>query len=147
MGVLLGYPTAGFLYQLWGKTVPFLIISALSFILLRNFFTNFQMKSGRLLQLFWCPVVFLLTLTLIHRMEKAEEEGQMTRAFPPDETNSNSGTEEEDYGDRKRMQVVLVVAVGSIFLSTAVMALLEPCLPLWLMETMNPQVQKILARS
>lgn len=35
---------------------------------------------------------------------------------------------------------ILGVAIGAIFLTTSVMSLLEPCLPLWLMETMKPEV-------
>lgn len=34
VGVLLGYPIGGFLYQLAGKTVPFLLITSLAFVLL-----------------------------------------------------------------------------------------------------------------
>lgn len=34
VGVLLGYPIAGFLYHLTGKTVPFLLITSLSVMLL-----------------------------------------------------------------------------------------------------------------
>lgn len=36
VGVLLGYPIAGFLYQLTGKTVPFLLIAFLAVVLLGN---------------------------------------------------------------------------------------------------------------
>lgn len=35
---------------------------------------------------------------------------------------------------------VLGVVIGAIFLSTSVMSLLEPCLPLWLLKTMKPEV-------
>lgn len=37
VGVLLGYPIGGFLYQLTGKTAPFLLITLLAFLLLGNF--------------------------------------------------------------------------------------------------------------
>ena len=36
--------------------------------------------------------------------------------------------------------LVLGIVVIAIFLTTSVMSLLEPCLPLWLMKTMKPEV-------
>ena len=36
VGVLLGYPVGGFLYQWTGKTLPFLIITGLGFALVGN---------------------------------------------------------------------------------------------------------------
>ena len=34
----------------------------------------------------------------------------------------------------------VVIATGSVWFSTSSMALLEPCLPLWLLETIHPKV-------
>lgn len=34
----------------------------------------------------------------------------------------------------------VAVIVGSVFFSTGTMAILEPCLPVWLMDTIKPQV-------
>ena len=35
----------------------------------------------------------------------------------------------------------VVIATGSVWFSTSSMALLEPCLPLWLLETIHPKVR------
>ena len=34
----------------------------------------------------------------------------------------------------------ILVATGAICISTSAMALLEPCLPIWLMDTIHPEV-------
>ena len=34
----------------------------------------------------------------------------------------------------------IVIATGSVWFSTSSMALLEPCLPLWLLKTIRPEV-------
>ena len=34
----------------------------------------------------------------------------------------------------------ILIATGSVWFSTSSMALLEPCLPLWLMKTIHPEV-------
>ena len=36
---------------------------------------------------------------------------------------------------------LISIPVGAIFVSTFVMALLETCLPMWLLETMHPEVR------
>ena len=37
----------------------------------------------------------------------------------------------------------ILVATGAICISTSAMALLEPCLPIWLMDTIHPEVIKL----
>ena len=104
MGVLLGYPTGGILYQLGGKTAPFLFITTLEIILL---------------------VVVVVTLHFSATSQSEESEA------PP--------VEEADLLiTYRRPRVVLVISIGSIFLTTSVMALLEPCIPLWMLKTMSP---------
>ena len=34
----------------------------------------------------------------------------------------------------------IIIATGSVWFSTSSMALLEPCLPLWLLKTIHPEV-------
>lgn len=113
VGVLLGYPIGGFLYQLSGKTVPFLLISILSVILLFS---------------------FMFTLHFLSL------DGPGMNQLEDDEIESTDETSiKEEYNGRK-IKPLLGISVGAIFLSTSVMALLEPCLPLWLMESFKPQV-------
>lgn len=35
---------------------------------------------------------------------------------------------------------VIMIATGAIFISTSAMAILEPCLPIWLMTHLKPEV-------
>ena len=50
---------------------------------------------------------------------------------------------DEEVYDVSQRRFLLTVAIAAIFLSTSVMALLEPCLPLWLLQTMEPEVSWI----
>lgn len=45
VGVLLGYPTAGFLYHLTGKTVPFLLVTTLAIMLLSNITISYDISN------------------------------------------------------------------------------------------------------
>ena len=37
----------------------------------------------------------------------------------------------------------IIIATGSVWFSTSSMALLEPCLPLWLLKTIHPEVSPL----
>jgi len=65
----------------------------------------------------------------------AAEASEETVLLTAEESN------EQEYDGCYR-RFLLAVAVGAIFLSTSVMALLEPCLPLWLLQTMKPEVSR-----
>ncbi|KAG8328358.1 hypothetical protein J6590_001025 [Homalodisca vitripennis] len=80
LGVLLGYPFGGFLYDFFGKTIPFLLI------------------------------VLFVIVDLV-------QEGWLNLLT-------------DGY---------IVVCACAIWLSSSAMAILEPCLPLWLMTNIKPQ--------
>ncbi|XP_063232479.1 synaptic vesicular amine transporter-like [Bacillus rossius redtenbacheri] len=97
LGVLVGYPFGGLLYDFVGKMAPFLVIAALAFL------------NG---------VVQLLLLDMKSAREHAVSGMGITTLLADG--------------------MVLAVA-GAIWLSTSAMAVLEPCLPIWLMDTLRPQ--------
>lgn len=98
LGVLLGYPFGSILYDLVGKSSPFIILSTLIFL-------NLGMQ--------------LLTMDLSVQPEVTLEAG-----YPKWRPIFDS-----------KMILAIVVA---ILVSTSSMAILEPCLPIWLMEHLRP---------
>ena len=62
----------------------------------------------------------------------------------PDELQGDSGSSAPSYLKLLSNPYVLV-ATGSVWFSTTAMALLEPCLPIWLMDTIKPTVIHCLA--
>ena len=82
---------------------------------------------------------FTLTLRFAgnehQRMEEELIDGNVL--FPPCPSR-DSVVQPIHYANNRNL--VLGVAVGAIFLTTSVMSLLEPCLPIWLMKTMKPKV-------
>lgn len=60
--------------------------------------------------------------------------------FPPCPSHREPDPPCQQYANRN---LVLGVVVGAIFITTSVMSLLEPCLPLWLLKTMKPEVRSI----
>ncbi|KAK4018560.1 synaptic vesicular amine transporter [Daphnia magna] len=121
VGVLLGYPIAGFLYHLTGKTVPFLLITSLSVMLL---------------------VAFLLALrfTFCQQQWKEEESIEENICFSSDNFPRSQKPVAPCFSQyANQRNLILGVVIGAIFLTTSVMSLLEPCLPLWLMKTMKPE--------
>ena len=65
-------------------------------------------------------------------------ESQFSNKQVTDHDTSNSGESFAFSGLLKDPYVIIVT--GSVWFSTSAMALLEPCLPLWLMSTMHPEV-------
>ncbi|XP_054257050.1 synaptic vesicular amine transporter-like isoform X2 [Macrosteles quadrilineatus] len=97
LGVLLGYPFGGFLYDFFGKTIPFLFIAffVLTDLVLQLSFLDLKPTyEGAVVQDGWLS---LLT---------------------------------DGY---------IVLCTAAIWLSSSAMAILEPCLPLWLMANIKPQ--------
>jgi len=58
---------------------------------------------------------------------------------------SNEDGEDEDDDQLTYFQLLsnpqVLVVTGSVWFSTTAMALLEPCLPIWLMDTIKPPVR------
>ncbi len=102
-GVLVGYPSGGALYQLIGKSAPFVLICLASALLVYAELRLFP------------PL------------------GLSTKSSDGERANRPIGSLLRD----RRISAIL----GAIWISTSVMAFLEPCLPIWLLETMNPEVK------
>ncbi|XP_055716032.1 synaptic vesicular amine transporter [Phlebotomus papatasi] len=102
LGVLVGYPVGGCLYDFVGKAAPFYIVSIL-------------IGVDLLLQ---CK--FLELIVPIETLE--------------DSSDNNTATWWPLLTD-----LVVFVVVLAICISTSTMAILEPCLPIWLLANLNPK--------
>nr|XP_036224045.1 synaptic vesicular amine transporter [Bactrocera oleae]XP_036224046.1 synaptic vesicular amine transporter [Bactrocera oleae] len=100
LGVLLGYPFGSILYDLIGKSAPFIILSTVIFL-------NLGMQ--------------LLTMDL---------------SIQPEVTIDN---DEQRPKWRPLLETKMILAiVVAIWFSTSTMAILEPCLPIWLIQHLHP---------
>lgn len=104
LGVLIGYPVGGILYDFAGKSVPFYAIAVflLADIALQFHFIEFHVQ-----------------------------------------TESGIGEETCSWWPLLSDQIVTLVACA-IWISTSAMAVLEPCLPIWLIQTLHAKVKLIL---
>ncbi|KMZ05355.1 synaptic vesicular amine transporter [Drosophila simulans] len=97
LGVLLGYPFGGILYDLMGKSAPFIILSTLMFLSLG---------------------LQLLTMDLTVQPEVVVEDRPKWRTL-------------------LECKMILAIVLA-IWFSTSTMAMLEPCLPIWLIQYLKP---------
>ncbi|KAH8326185.1 hypothetical protein KR067_003232 [Drosophila pandora] len=97
LGVLLGYPFGGILYDLMGKSAPFIILSTMTFLSLG---------------------LQLLTMDLSVQPEVVMEETPKWRPL-------------------LECKMILAIVLA-IWFSTSTMAMLEPCLPIWLIQYLKP---------
>ncbi|KAH8419181.1 hypothetical protein KR222_009246, partial [Zaprionus bogoriensis] len=98
LGVLLGYPFGSILYDLVGKSAPFIILSTVIFL-------NLGLQ--------------LLTMDLsVHPEVIVVKQETKWRAL-------------------MECKMILAIVVA-IWLSTSTMAILEPCLPIWLIQYLQP---------
>ncbi|XP_014606710.1 PREDICTED: synaptic vesicular amine transporter [Polistes canadensis] len=97
LGVLLGYPIGSVLYDLEGKTAPFLLVSSFIVILI---------------------CLQILTLDI--------------------QTDIESSNNETNWRELLSDPFVIIIA-GAIWCSTSPMAILEPCLPIWLRTHIKPK--------
>lgn len=116
LGVLIGYPVGGILYDLVGKSSPFWIISTLLVAVV-------------------CVQVRYLSLDCADLRSFG---GGVTGAM---DSPSNSAT--DAVCDPKWCELLtdfeIKLITLAIFISTSAMAILEPCLPLWLLTNLHPQ--------
>ena len=68
--------------------------------------------------------------------------GLQFRAIQPQKFNSIKENEEDDSIGYQKLfaNYKILVVSGAIWVSTSAMALLEPCLPIWLMDNVHPEV-------
>lgn len=118
LGVLLGYPFGGILYAFFGKSAPFYIISILTFLTLgkKKMFSRMQRHS--------------LNCSLVLQLKYIDLQ------CPKNEVSMKS----TNYMQFLRDPIIVKIAVA-IFISTIAMATLEPCLPIWLMANLKPEVR------
>lgn len=107
LGVLIGYPVGGILYDFFGKSSPFWIICGLLCVVL---------------------CVQLRYLDYSYRDFNCSGGGGM------DASNSAGDTKWRDLLSDSEINLISL----AIFISTSAMAILEPCLPLWLITNLHP---------
>lgn len=83
-------------------------------------------------------VAFSLTFRYAGREKKVQE---LKEEAPLEYSTIRESVQPVPFHYAKHRNWILGVVVGAIFLTTSVMSLLEPCLPLWLMKTMKPEVR------
>ncbi|KAL9896494.1 putative mushroom body vesicular transporter portabella isoform 2-T2 [Glossina fuscipes fuscipes] len=102
LGVLMGYPFGGILYDLYGKTTPLIILATVIFI---------------------CLGMQLIIMDLSTQSESLAI---------TDMQHSQS-----NWKLLLKSKIILALILA-IWFSTSVMAVLEPCLPIWLMQHLKP---------
>ncbi|XP_059489232.1 synaptic vesicular amine transporter-like [Neocloeon triangulifer] len=116
LGVLLGYPLGAVLYDLLSrKSAPFLLVAFLSVVCI----------------ICQCRRLDLSVDSL--KLACSELCLQIRTGYDDDEDENESGIMQ------MLSQKCILLSAGSILISTSAMAVLEPCLPLWLMETIKPK--------
>lgn len=128
------------MYQLTGKSVPFLLIAFLAVLLLGK--SHLRIWNLANLNKNGFVVAFSVTLRVSdHQQQRNEDEFiEEDICFSAENCPSRKPVEPPQQYVHHR-HLVLGVVVGAIFISTSVMSLLEPCLPFWLMKTMKPEVR------
>lgn len=104
LGVLIGYPVGGILYDFVGKSSPFWIICALLVVVL-------------------CVQLRYLDYSY--------------RDFNRSGMDASNGAEDTKWWDLLSDFEINLISLA-IFISTSTMAILEPCLPLWLLTNLHP---------
>lgn len=110
-----GYPFGSILYDAAGKTLPFVLI-AICISLLGGLHKTILFSIRQQHTCF--PVVHYLSL-------------------PPQKTPT--GTFHTTSSKTLLKDPYILAVVTAICVSTSAMAILEPCLPIWLLETMQPE--------
>ncbi|XP_052868053.1 synaptic vesicular amine transporter-like [Anopheles cruzii] len=111
VGVLVGYPFGGIAYEVAGKAAPFHVLALLCAgnLVLQYFQLDFQLATIQL------------------------------RSLPRD----SSTTATDDNGRLTWWPLLthrlVLVVVGAIWISTSAMAILEPCLPIWMITHLHPK--------
>lgn len=118
LGVLLGYPFGGIFYAFYGKSAPFFVISILTFLILGK--NDFAFENGTKFQ------YILSALQLLHMDLECK-------------ISEESTVKSTNYMQYLSDSIIVKIA-AAIFLSTISIATLEPCLPIWLITTLKPEV-------
>lgn len=149
LGVLLGYPFGGIMYAFSGKSAPFYIIAILVFIIFGNFFVwSFELSKITLsntwyygtafrtfpnnITILFCKICIFVALQMIYMNLQC--------------TKHEVAFKEENYTHLLSDPIIAKIFTA-ILISTIAMATLEPCLPIWLMETLKPEVNYNFYRS
>ena len=123
-GVLIGYPLGGFLYDFVGESSPFIILFIASGIIWGRLIWRFGVTSNQ----------YFVPWGLISGLQF-----KIIEVNKPSQNEYEEEFETVGYGKLFQNPKILV-ATGAICISTSAMALLEPCLPIWLMDTIHPEV-------
>lgn len=107
LGVLIGYPFGGILYDFIGKAAPFVIIAIFAFV-------NLLLQIG--------------FIDFDDRLEYIEHNNN----------HNNGATSNSKWWPLLTDHLVFVIT-SAILISTSSMAILEPCLPIWLITNLHPK--------
>ena len=134
-GVLIGYPLGGFLYDFIGESSPFILL-----VIVTGFIW------GRCILLYSSENICIIPVwsRKIGKVRFFRDFflGLQFRAIQPQKFNSIKENEEDDSIGYQKLfaNYKILVVSGAIWVSTSAMALLEPCLPIWLMDNVHPEV-------
>lgn len=137
VGVIIGYPFGGVMYDFIGKTAPFLTISmATAIVVLMQMVYILPLQTVRARRVLLSQRYSYLSKRLKHCF--LEQSGLSSSQ------DESSATEEEDSSSDGSIWTLLIdpyiiIVTGSVWFSTTAMAMLEPCLPIWLMHTIHPE--------
>lgn len=115
LGVLIGPPFGGAMYEFVGKASPFIILAFLALLDGREYSLDERFKRDHCLSL--SSIAVLQLLVLQPKVVRDEQEGASLMTLIKDP--------------------YILVAAGAITFANAGIAILEPALPLWMMDTMD----------
>lgn len=131
LGVLLGYPFGGIMYAFSGKSAPFYIIAILTFAILGELHNSKKCKNHQ---------------TMVLKSLRNIRNSYVIVALQLVYVDFQSGKVEPTTKDGNYLYFLADPIIAKIFaailISTIAMATLEPCLPIWLMSTLKPEVCK-----
>lgn len=136
-GVLIGYPFGGFMYQLFGKTPPFVILAFVVFTLVGRYYHQRNSSPIKNYNFSFSDSILLLGAGSSGKRKKVPENRKISNfllffCFKTDVEQANWLRLLKD----KRV----LICGGTIGVSTSAMAILEPCLPIWLLGHIHPKV-------
>ena len=120
LGVLIGYPVGGILYDFVGKSSPFWIICTLLVVVVGVQVRYLSLNRQDL-------------MNCCRRCRSGEDGDTVGDSTPP--MLEGGGPKWRDLMSDFEINLISL----AIFISTSAMAILEPCLPLWLLTNLHPQ--------
>ena len=122
LGVLLGYSIGGILYDFVGKSSPFYIIASFMFLNLLLQLTFFDFAAKNEVKLIHLIIKFWFNIFIF-----------VTQVY-----SGTESTSEYKWIELLSDKMILFITIA-IWLSTSALAILVPCLPIWLISHLHPK--------